>query len=97
MAHSTATTATETTVRMMLLRKAVTRMPSRASNASLMLSMILHSVGSENVRSEDSDSFFEAVRNMKMKGTMNTTAATRSATTSSDVRRTALMTPPHGC
>ena len=71
-------------------------MPSRASNASLMLSRILHSVGSENVRSEDSDSFFEAVRNMKTKGTMNTTAATRIATTSSDVRRTALMTPPPG-
>src|SRR3954452_1696815 len=97
MAHSTTRIATETTVRTMLLRNAVTKMPSRASKASLMLSMILHSVGSENARSEDSDSFFDAVRNMKMKGTMKTTAATRIATTSSDVRLTALMTPPLEC
>src|SRR6476469_1068127 len=97
MAQNTTRIATEATVRIALFRKAVNRMPSLAVKTSLMLSRTVQSVGSENVRSEDSDSFFEAVRNMKMKGTMNTTAATRIATSSSDVRRTVLMTPPHGC
>ena len=91
--------ATEPTVRMMLLSIARTTIPFLVSRTSWMLGIRSQSVGGVNSRSAASVRSFAAVNTMKMKGTTNTTPAIARARRSSHqlrMNRTTLTARPHG-
>src|SRR6478736_7265733 len=79
--------ATDTTVRIRLLRSAVIMMPFRSLRTAWRFSTIFQSVGHEKSRDDASAWVFAAVTTMKMNGTMNTMTAIDSATRSTQYRR----------
>src|SRR6478609_5249501 len=78
---------TDTTVRIRLLRRAVTMMPFRSLSTAWRFSTILQFAGHAKSRDDASAWVLAAVTMMKITGTMNTTKAIDSATTSTQYRR----------
>ncbi len=78
---------TDATVRTRLLRSAVTMMPFRSPSTAWRFSTILQLAGQAKSRDEASAWVLAAVTTMKITGTMNTTKAIDSATTSTQYRR----------
>jgi hypothetical protein len=88
--------ASDTTVRMVLFLNATQRIPSRASNACLRLSMTGQDVGSAKVSSADCAWSLTAVSRMNTKGITKTTTATTRDPTSRASRRARLTGRPPG-
>jgi len=96
MAHVMTMIVTETTVRMMLLRNAVTSSLLFAEKTSLMFCQIGQDFGKANDSAAASSAVLDAVRNMNTNGTMNRQMATSTAAISVLVRRRLLTVPPRG-